>query len=84
MRVKTEKKMISLAKPDLINRILKDKSETLNITESAVVEQVLVDNFLPKNSDAKFIVENYLYSENGSVSKTLSALFSDNAAGTRG
>ena len=63
MRVKTEKKMISLAKPDLINRILKDKSETLNITESAVVEQVLVDNFLPKNSDAKFIVENYLYSE---------------------
>lgn len=84
MRVKTEKKLISLAKPDLINRILKDKSETLNITESAVVEQVLVDNFLPKNSGARFIVENCLYSENGSVSKTLSALFSDNAAGTRG
>lgn len=84
MKCKIEKKLISLSKPGVINGFLKDKSEIENITESAAAEQLLLDGILPRNSDARFIVENFLYSENGSVSKTLSALFSDNAAGTRG
>ena len=71
MRPETEKKLISLAKSDLINRILKDKSETENITESAIVEKILLERFLTENSDINRIISNHIFTEDSDLSQAI-------------
>ncbi len=71
MRPETEKKLISFAKSDLINRILKDKSETENITESAIVEKILLERFLTENSDINRIISNHIFTEDSDLSQAI-------------
>lgn len=81
MRKQTDKKLISFSKLSLIDRFVKDEAEIENRSESAIIEAHLLESFLPKEKNARFWVENYLYSEDGGIGKTLEAIFSTNAAG---
>lgn len=81
MRKKTDKKLISFTNLSLVEGLVKDEAELKNCSESAVIESKLMDGFLPKDKNARFIVENYLYSDEGGIGKTLEAVFSMNAAG---
>ncbi len=80
-RQQTDKKIICLVKSALINGIISDRSEIKNISESAVIEQILIDHILPQNKIARDIVEEYLYGNERNIGKTLSALFSYNSIG---
>ena len=86
MRQKTDKKLISFAKLPLIDRLVKDEAEIENRSESAIIENHLLDSFLPENEQARWFVEGYLYGdgERKGIGATLEAIFSYNAAGTRG
>lgn len=63
MRSKTEKKMISLSRPNLINGCLKDTSKVKGITESAVAEEILLEALLPKDKEICNIISSRLYTE---------------------
>ena len=80
-RNQTDKKLVSFTNLNLLNRLIKDEAEKENRSESAIIENHLLDVYLPKNSQARFIVEEYLYSEISSVEKTLSVIFELNSAG---
>lgn len=62
-RAKTEKKLISFVNGNLVNNLIRDKSELNNCSDSAIVEQILLDSMLPKNKDVRKIIINHLYSE---------------------
>lgn len=80
-RLKTDKKLVSFVKFDLINKLVKDKASAENRSESAIIEDILLSNLLPKEDAARYVVENYLYgAECNDIGKTLSALFAINAA----
>lgn len=81
-RAKTEKKTLSIVKPILVNGLIRDYAEVENRSESAIIEQIILDSLLPQNKEAKVILENYLYNENGEIGRTLAAFFGNNAAGT--
>lgn len=80
-RAKTEKKHISFVKASLINNLVKDRATIENRSESAIIEQAILDSFLPENATARDIVSTYLYSEDNPIGNTLAAIFSYNAAG---
>ncbi len=80
-RMKTEKKLVSFLKSNLINQLVKEKSELENRSESSIIEQAILDSLMPANKNASDIIEHYLYSENGNIGSTLAAFFSYNAAG---
>lgn len=63
MRSKTEKKLISLSRPTLINGCLKDVSKVKCITESAVAEEILLEALLPKDKEICNIISSRLYTE---------------------
>ena len=85
-RNQSAKKPISLVKSVLIDKMIKDEAEIENRSESAIIEERILDSFLPKNKQARWLVESYLYGEgeNSGIGATLNALFGYNAAGTRG
>lgn len=80
-RNKTEKTTISFEKPELIKRLVGDIAIKENRSLSAIIEKIVLESLLPKNSDAKWIAEHYLYGENGGIGKALSATFEMNSAG---
>lgn len=80
-RVKTDKILVSFVKAGLIARIAEDKSEIENRSKSAVMEEILLQSMLPAEKEARSIVENYLYCENGNVGRALEVLFANNSAG---
>lgn len=57
--------------------IQKDRSS------SYIIEELLLNGLLPKNEEAKHLIQNYLYSEKGAdgVKRTLSTAFQINSAG---
>lgn len=81
MRQKTDKKLISFTKLPLIDRLVKDEAEKENRSESAIIEVHLLKSFLPEEKNARFWTENFLYSEDGGIGRTLEAIFATNAAG---
>lgn len=81
MSKKSDKKLISLSNLALLDRLIKDEAELKHLSDSAVIEHHLLLAYLPQNKDARFWIENYLYSDNGSVRQTLQAVFNFNAAG---
>lgn len=81
-RQKAEKKLISFVKSDLVNKLIKDRAGIENRSESSVIEQTILDSFLPVRKSARDIIENYLYCDGGNIADTLAALFGNNAAGT--
>lgn len=83
MRSKTEKKLISLSRPNLINGCLKDASKSKCITESAVVEEILLEALLPKDEEICNIISSSLYTESDMDSNlplTIKEVFDYNAA----
>lgn len=80
-RNKTEKITISFEKSELIKKLVGDIAIKENRSLSAIIEKIILQNLLPKNSDAQWIAEQYLYADNGGIDKALSALFSNNSAG---
>lgn len=80
-RAKTDKKLVSFVKAGLINKLVKDKAEIENRSESAIMEEILLDAMLPEEKEARFVAENYLYGENGNIGRALEALFANNSAG---
>lgn len=85
-RSQSSKKLISLVKFVFIDKMIKDEAEMENQSESAIIEKHILDSFLPKNEQARWFVEGCLYGEgeNQGIGATLNAIFSYNAAGTRG
>lgn len=81
MRKKTEKKLVSFTNLRLVDDLVKDEAGLRNISESAVIEERLLDSFLPKNNQARSIVVNFLYAEDGGIWVALNAVFRQNAAG---
>ncbi len=57
-----------------------DLAEREGRTASFIIESIIKNRILPKNSDAASLVENFLYEENG-VKQTLETAFQNNAAG---
>ena len=80
-RAKTEKKHISFVNGTLINNLVKDRATIENRSESAIIEQIILDSFLPDNKTARDIVSSYLYCDDNAIGNTLAAFFSANAAG---
>lgn len=77
-----KKKLVTLS--TYLTNVIKDFAISTKKNESALIEEILSDAFLPKNEVARNIITNYLYSEESenSISQTLSAIFSYNCAGT--
>ena len=73
-RVKTEKKLICFTDLELMNRILKDRAEVENCSESSIVEQFLLGSMLSWHSRIKDILIQDLYAENGDVKRALTHL----------
>lgn len=72
---------------EYVKKFIESRIEDIAIKEqrssSYIIENILLDRLLPKNNDARWIVQTYLYpdDERGGVQKTLEALFSQNSAG---
>lgn len=81
-RNKTQKITVSFENPELIKRLVGDTAMLENKSASAIIERTVLQSLLPKNNEAKAIVTNFLYSENGGIGKTLAAEFENNASGT--
>lgn len=64
------------------NRIEDIAIQTHN-SSSLIIENILLDRLLPRNRDARFIIQSCLYADEkqGSVQQTLDSLFSYNASG---
>lgn len=78
------KKLISLVNATLIDALVKDEAAINSTTESNVIENHLLDSFLPRNEQARFMSESYLYGDNQGIGPTLKAIFNFNSSGTRG
>lgn len=83
-RNQSSKKLISLVKSVLIDKLVKDEAEIENHSESAIIEKHILDSFLPKNGQARYFAEFYLYgdTENHGIGATLDAIFSYNSEGS--
>lgn len=80
-RNKTEKVTVSFERPELIKKMVGDIAIKENRSLSAIIEKIILQSLMPENSDAKWIAEQYLYSEDGGIGKALGAIFENNAAG---
>lgn len=70
-RAKTDKKLISFVNLDLCNRILKDRAEFENRSESSIVEQFLLGSMLSWHKEIREILISHLYSDDGDVKRTI-------------
>lgn len=68
----------------MVGILIKDMAAARGCGESTIIETLLTEQFLPKNQTAKSIVERCLYAEDGSIEKTLHAIFQMNTAGHNG
>lgn len=80
------KKLLSLTKISEINKIVKDLSTSQGRTESEVIEDILLSSLLPKNKDARYLVEASMYRndpapDQDGIAVLLQSLFSNNSAG---
>lgn len=74
-----------ITKKNFVESRIDDISKKTLRSSSFVIEDILLNNLLPKNNEAKNIVLNCLYDtnnkQNNNIKKTLEALFSANSAG---
>lgn len=80
-RNKTEKTTISFERSELLKGIIGDYAIKENRSFSAIIEGIVLDCILPNNHDARMLIEEHLYSENGSVGRILATLFDLNSHG---
>jgi len=71
---------------EMFEKMIKEKADATNSTVSGTTENALAEVFLPKNSQAAFLAEHFLYDEywTDPVRKTLSAIFDNASAGIYG
>ena len=87
MAIKKIQKMFYYSS-EYIKKFIESRLDDLSIktkhSTSYLIETILLDGLLPKNEEAKTIIQNNLYpdSTQGGVKKTLDSVFSINAAGT--
>lgn len=65
----------------MVDKLVKDEAAVEKRSESAIIENRLLDSLLPREKNARYWVENCLYSQEGGIGKTLEAIFFSNAAG---
>lgn len=70
-RAKTDKKLVSFVNLDLCNRILKDRAEFENRSESSIVEQFVLGGMLSWHKEIREILISHLYSDDGDVKRTI-------------
>jgi hypothetical protein len=75
------KTTICLEKSTLIKSLLGDIAKTENKSISGIIEQIILETLLPADKNMRWIAENYLYSPDWSISKTLTIIFENNSAG---
>ena len=80
-RNKTEKITLSFEKVNLVKKLVGDIAIKENRSLSAIIENIILTTLMPENSDTKWIIEKYLYSENGGIGKALTAEFENNSVG---
>lgn len=80
-RKQTVKKLISFNNYPIIDALVKDEAYIENRSESAIIENRLLDSFLPKEKNARFWAEKLLYTEHLGIGDTLQACFSFLSAG---
>ena len=68
---------------DFLERKIEKKAEEERRSATTLIEEILVNHFLPENEYARKITLNYLYNENieNGVKKTLGVLFCNNISG---
>lgn len=84
MSLNSLKKMIIFSNEKtklLVENLVKDDATVKKRSASAIIEDRLLDSFLPQEKNARFWVANYLYCEDYGIGKTLDAIFSYNNAG---
>lgn len=77
----TQKVLISFSKA-VYDKLIEAKAILENKSKSAVVEEILDKEFMPEDKEARYVIENCLYSEDGGIGRALEALFANNSAGT--
>ena len=79
MKKKSEKKLVSFANLDLINRLVGDEAIVKNVSESYIIEQRLLDSYTPSSPDLAYQAIHRLYSRfelGNEVQEALYGLFS--------
>lgn len=74
-----QKKLVTLKNPRLIDGLVKDEAATKGTTDSAVIENAILSQFLNPDDELTYAVANYLFEENG-IARTCQAIFSYLAA----
>ena len=78
----SKKLLFSFSNGYLIDKLIEAKAKLENKSKSAVLEEIITRELLPEDKEARYVIENCLYSENGGVGKALESLFANNSAGT--
>lgn len=75
----SQKKLVTLKNPKLVDGLVKDEAVTNGMTESAVIENAVLSHFLNSDDNITYAVVNCIFQENG-IAKTCSSIFSYLAA----
>lgn len=75
MTKKNKSKLFYFAKHELVDKIIKMMSTENRMTESEFVEDMILSRYLPQNSQAKWIVEDYLIKDENGIKLALQAFF---------
>ena len=71
----SQKKLVTLKNPKLVDGLVKDEAITNGMTDSAVIENAVLTHFLNSDDTITFAVVNCLFQENG-IAKVCNAIFS--------
>lgn len=71
----SQKKLVTLKNPRLIDGLVKDEAAAKGTTDSAVIEDAILTHFLNSDDELTYAVASYLFEENG-IAKTCQTVFS--------
>lgn len=74
MNKKNKSKLFYFTKYELVDKIIKMISTENRMTESEVIEDMILSKYLPQNPQAKWIVEDYLIKDDNGIKLALQAL----------
>jgi hypothetical protein len=81
-KTESKKLLFSFSNGYLIDKVIEAKATLENKSKSAVLEEIITRELLPEDKEARYVIENLLFCENGGICKALEVLFANNAAGT--
>jgi len=80
MKPKIQKKTVSFINYELVTKFVADEANYRKMTESQVIEEKVLNAYLPINENGRMWIINYLYDENGTLQKALHAIYAYNGA----